>query len=264
MDTEHRHELKENDLAVFLSNFGEWWGKYGRHALILILIVVAVILFMRFTKSRSELRHESDWSRLATTTSPDVFYRLAEEMTDPAAAALANIRGAAAYNDRVTHPSLVATPDESGGTAGTDADATPDTTGVNSTDKDAVFLDRAERMLKRVLEDERVPELYKLNALMVLAAVKENRGDFDAARQTYEELASRAKNVGQTALQDQAQLQSQMVDRLRTPIVFGPEPEPVTGVKFDTPPVTAEQPSPANGDAAITLPGSTLVDEDGP
>jgi len=203
MDAEHRHELKENDLAQFITNFGQWWSKHGLSTSIVLLVVLAGFAGWQITGAMRQRRHEQVWSQLTTTSSPDVLRRLAGEFSDPTARALANLWGAARYNLQVSLPGA--------------QDAT--------TTAEAGFegLDHADRMLAGVLEDPQVPELIKLNAMLTQAAVQENRRDFDAAGRIYEKIEQRV-GPGYESFRQRAGRRRKLLEKLRVPVVYGPEP----------------------------------------
>ena len=72
MDTQHRHELKENDLAEFLENFGEWWNKHGTVAMLILLFLVGGFLGYRLLRARAIDQREAAWRDLANTTKPGI------------------------------------------------------------------------------------------------------------------------------------------------------------------------------------------------
>ena len=210
MDPDHRHELKENDLAVFLANFSQWWARHGFKTLIGILLAAAIISAVLIVGQLSRRDHEQTWSELATTSKAEVFQRRADAYDDPVARALANLRGAALYNARATLPG--GTPVGSG--------AQPD--GVSNNADRQAYLNHAEDMLQQVRQDPNVPELFKLNAMIILAAVQENRGNFDKAAAIYQEVQTGAGEFS-SAILHRADHRLALLEKLHTPLAFGPD-----------------------------------------
>ena len=90
MDSQHRHELKENDLAQFLANFGQWWGKYGNYLLVIVLVISVTVLGRRWMNASATTANEAAWSDLAYSTSPDTYQLIAQTHDNPAARCLMN------------------------------------------------------------------------------------------------------------------------------------------------------------------------------
>ena len=169
MDTEHRHELKENDLAQFLANFGQWWSRHGFKSLLIVLVVLVIAVGWRVVRAKARQSQEQTWAELATTSSPSVFEVLGRNAARPAVArALANLRAASLYNDRASLPGAA------GRAEAEDAESA-----------EAGLLDRVEALIQMVLDDDQVPQLLKLNAWLIQGAAKETAGRFDQAKSCY-------------------------------------------------------------------------------
>ncbi len=68
MKSEHRHELKTNELADWLANFPQW-AKENRITIILvtlIIVVAAVFYIWRFLDTRAETRRQVEFTNLIT------------------------------------------------------------------------------------------------------------------------------------------------------------------------------------------------------
>ena len=203
MDSEHRHELKENDLARFITGLSAWWKDHGRNTMIILLVGLLVVFGWKIWNFRSQQTHEQTWAELLTTSNPDVFRSRAASYSNPAAAALANLWGAARYNARASLPG-----------------ASSDRTSAERT----ADLDHAETMLASVIDDDATPQIVRLNAMMFKAAVKENRGEFDAAERIYKQVQEGSKAKGYEAWGRRAQARMDLLANYANPVVFGPEP----------------------------------------
>ena len=224
MDADHRNELKENDLTVFLSNLTQWGSRHGLKLLLLVAVVAAVLLVGWRVRSSVSQEHERTWWELTSTSNPDVFRRNAMAYEDPVARALANLRGAEAYNERA---SLV-----------TDPGAGPDAKNAGADTDRQSDLDYAEAMLANVSKESDLPEFLRLNALLTLAAVKENRNQFSEAGQIYEQVQQGAQSPGYEAIRARAIRRFELLALLRKPVAFGPEPpqppEPETSLDTES------------------------------
>jgi len=203
MDSEHRHELKENDLARAIAGIGDWWKNHGRNTMIILLVALLIIAGWRIVNFRSHQTHEQTWAELLTTSNPDVFRSRAASYSDPAAAALANLWGAAGYNARASLPGR-----------------TSDRTGADR----AADLDHAETMLARVIDNPATPKIVRLNAMMFKAAVKENRGEYEEADKIYNHVKQSSEAPGYEAWGHRAQQRLELLANYLSPVVFGPEP----------------------------------------
>ena len=237
MDSEHRHELKENDLARALAGLGQWWKKHGRTTMVGVLVVLLVVAAWRMMNFRSQKTHEKTWTELATTSNPDVFRTLAATYSDSAARALANLWGATRYNAQASRP------------ADTDDPAANDR---------AAALEHAEAMLANVIDDDQAPKMMRLNALMAKAAVMENLGRFEEAQKLYNQVKQRADVPGYEAWGHRAQSRIDLLAQFHNPVVFGPEPV-ATDPKSDT-----EAPAPADDGTSgtSTTPSTSTPDDD--
>jgi len=213
MDADHRHELKENDLAEFLGNFGPWWAKHGNTLLIAVLVVAAVFFGKRFIESRNAAVLEEAWADLAQATSPESYRLVAQSHELPAVRALADLRGADLWLAKAAAPMPDTEPTPQGSQA-----ATPVLTAEQ-------FLDEAAMVYGRVANDPQAHLVFKLNAHLGLAAVAESRQDWAQAQQQYTWVTEHA-GPGYKVIAAQAKARQGQLDRLKRPVVFGPDPDP--------------------------------------
>jgi tetratricopeptide (TPR) repeat protein len=227
MDREHRHDLEQNDLEQFLANFGEWRKKYGATTLLWIMVIVLAVVGWNLYGNITQSSHDNAWNDLAGTTSPEGFQRVAEDHGDETVTVLASLWGGDAALTSALAPS--------NGEAAPDADA---------------MLAQAEAMYQQILNQTGEP-VYRISAILGLAAVAETRGDFEQAAQRYDQAIALAEPT-YTALAQRAQQRKQMLDRLDEPVIFAP---PVPQAEAAAPqeaqeqapqeqPQTAEEPAP--------------------
>ncbi len=213
MDSDHRHELKDNDLYEFILNFKDFWAKHGNTIMWAVLIAASLFAAIRFYNHHQWQKHESAWSDLAASAvadgSPDVLATIAREYDDPAVKALAYLgAGDLRLNQAIK------------GDAADDA-AT-----------------KAAADYRQALSVATGPEqlLYRLNARLGLAAALEQSREWDAAREQYEKVIQEA-GTRYAHLAAIAQSSVELLREVQSPVVFGPEPPtptpaPSTGTGF--------------------------------
>lgn len=226
MDADHRHELKENDLAEFLTHFGEWWQKHGTKLTVIVLVVVATYAGKRLIDTRSNAALEGAWGDLATSTSPESYQFVAQSHAVPAVKALANLRGA----DLLLAQAVVPPDDEQ------EAQATTDN------DPHQALLDAA-AMYQQVIDAPSALLAYKLNAHLGLAAVAESFQQWGQAQQHYNTVLDLA-GPAYAAIAHRTRTRLGMLDRLDKPVVFAP----------DLPPAAEPDSLPSNPDFSSDLP----------
>ncbi len=211
MQTEERHELKQNDLQDFLANIGEFWKKSGNAILIVITLVVVVFAGYRIYNTRLEARYENTWADLALTGSPASFAELGESLPYAAARAKANLNGADLYLQEASDPS------------GREPGELP------AEEK----LQRAQSLYQAVLAAE-VHEVMHLNAKLGLAEVALAREDLGAAATQFEQIVAEAGEAYpvHTSI---ARQRLDSLDRLRHPVPLAADPDPADR-PIDAPP----------------------------
>lgn len=229
MDSEHRHELEQNDLAVFLTNFGQWWSKYGNWTLITILVLVAGYTGQRLITTQREIAHERAWADLALTTSPDVANSIAGSHPEPVRSLLL-LRGADLLLNQVTFPP---TPQKSADESGEQKPAAEPARDV------AKDLQTARMMYQQVIDSKAAHDVIHYNAWLGIAAVAEAQKNWDEARSIYEKVDADAQ-AAYPAISAQAKGRLAMLDDLGQPIRIAADP-----VKIDVPAVTPELTTPA-------------------
>ena len=143
MDSQHRHELQQSDLAEFIAHFGEWWRKHGFKTLLLLLIVVGAAFIYRTYRTGVANTHDRAWFDLDQATSADQYHGVAREHDVPAIRALAHLRAGDWSLRRALAPDLeVTSGDLKGGKqttgAGSTGDENADPTAIGDENTDAV------------------------------------------------------------------------------------------------------------------------------
>lgn len=239
MDSDHRHELKENDLEDFFHNFRQFWDKWGNTLLMAVLAVLVGVLVTRFVNQWRQQRHDQAWEALITETSPLGLEEVAKQTNDPTVSILASLQaGEAALRNKPADVVSLGT--------------------LSETRK--AELTSAQGDFQKVIDNPDADELYKLNAMLGLAAVMEELGQPDEATKLYQQVIERGKAAHQPSIAAEAEGRMAMVPRLGEPMRFGPEPvttQPTSSAipSPEAPGLTpvATEPEPA-GDPEPTLP----------
>lgn len=233
MDSEHRHELKESDLANFLAKTGSLWKRHGLKAMVVVLVALLAILITRASHQRKLALHDQTWSALGTATTPKELLDRVGQFEDPTARALAYLSVASAYNASAALP-----------------DATRDDGGHREKS-----LGQASNMVDELLNSDDVPDLIHLNALLLAAAIEENRGNFDAATERYNQVLAHGTIKNEPAIAQRARFRLAFIPTLQTPQPFGAEPvqdntPAVPGEAVSAPPAPVDSPTESDEDGS--------------
>jgi tetratricopeptide (TPR) repeat protein len=208
MDTKHRHELEQNDLASFIVNFQAFWAKHGNKVLTVVLVVLAFFVVKRLLDQNRESQQEGSWADLATTSSPDGFAEVARKYEGTPVEAIAYLNAGDLLLRKAAIPE-----------APTTAPATQEA------DDPTRALEQAESYYRKAQSAEAVSPIVKLNALLGLASVAESRGQIDEAKKLYQQVIDQAQDFH--SIRTQAEARLALADNLARPIVFGAdEPRP--------------------------------------
>ena len=205
MDSEHRHELEENDLQEFLLNFREWWGRWGTYVLIVVALSCAAILIWITLSHRDAQARQSAWNDLATSNTPEILQKVASDHSLKTVKILASLRSADLYLAAYLKP------------AQKPASTQPNQNDLTPKQK----LDHAQAMYRQVLSLADQP-LFKINALMGLGSVAENRADWAQAKNDYQQAQTLAKQASFTNLAQAAAARIHYVAKIQTKLVFAP------------------------------------------
>lgn len=218
MDTQHRHDLEQNDLQYFLTHLGPFWDKYGMTILLVILTIVAIFSGRTFYGRYVDQSHQSAVRDLEMATSPESYRGVAQQSSEPPVAALALLRGA----DLALASAVLPQP----------ADAAPPTTqpgltapgpkGPQTPAERQAALKDAEQMYKGVLDHPAASPVLRLNAKLGMAAVAESRSDWESAGKLYRETIEQATDYD--VIRQRAQKRQALLEQLKKPVAFAPEP----------------------------------------
>ncbi|MBL4702493.1 MAG: tetratricopeptide repeat-containing protein [Phycisphaeraceae bacterium] len=220
MDSQHRHELEQNDLVVFLTHFNEWWAKYGQITLIVILVVVGTFTGTRYYQHNKMMAHENAWGGLARSTSPES-YRATAADNEGAVKALAYLRGADLLLAQATVPQTPAKPVEP--VEVTEADATTVAPAViiapAQTQDPREMLADAKIMYQAVANDKSVHVVLQINAFLGLGSIAESQNQWDQAAQAYDQAVALA-GTRYHVLTAQASNRKKQLDDIKSPVKF--------------------------------------------
>ncbi|MDH3584221.1 MAG: hypothetical protein OER86_08400 [Phycisphaerae bacterium] len=225
MDAEHKQELKQNDLEEFLRNFRAWWNDHGTSTLLVVLIVLASFLLVRWLSGRAAAAQEAAYTELFLATTPLAKQELAERYAHvPGLAGKARLEAAQLLLQDALFGRAAAGP------VGPGTQAPP----LTEAEKKS-RLERARSLFAKVIEINgpgaaESSALQRLNARFGLAAAAESLGDFDTATQQYVRIQEEAK-ADWPNLQEEAKTRASEIERLQVPVVFPPpkKPEPKDG-----------------------------------
>lgn len=112
MDSEHRHELKTNDLEEFLRNFSQFWNKHGTYIMLVLAALAVIFLGSRLYRTSQYQAHEGAWADLAAASTPEALRDVAMNHREPAVQALALITAADQLLEQIRTPPAMALPDD--------------------------------------------------------------------------------------------------------------------------------------------------------
>lgn len=91
MDSEHRHELAENDLARILKDFGAKFEGFGGPIVAGCIAVLAIVIGFAVVRGQSAATSKEAWKKLASATIPENFETVADDYPDTEIAAWAKV-----------------------------------------------------------------------------------------------------------------------------------------------------------------------------
>ena len=230
MDSQHRHELEQNDLVVFLTHLNEWWAKHGQITLIVILVVVGTFTGTRYYQHNKMMAHENAWGGLARSTSPES-YRATAADNEGTVKALAYLRGADLLLAQATVPQTPAKPvqpveavdavDAVDVTEGdTPIEAAPAVTiAPTQTQDPSEMLADAKIMYQAVASDKSVHVVLQINGFLGLGSVAESQNQWDQAAAAYDQAIALA-GTQYHVLAEQASSRRDQLEDIKSPVQF--------------------------------------------
>lgn len=205
MDSQHKQELKQNDLQNFVTHFGEWWGKHQTKVLLIAIVAAVSILGVRWMKASAAAKHDATYYDLNISTSPADFKAIAADAGSDSIRAIAALRAGDLLLQEATIPST---------------DANEDVTPKQREAK----LEEANNLYKQVVSLDQ-NSLLTLNARMGMASVAESLGKWEDAAKVYESVKAEAAESNPIFAQ-RATAKLALIDRVKTSPTFAPEPKP--------------------------------------
>lgn len=157
MDSEHRHELAENDLARILTGFREKFGSMGGPLAAGLIALVAVLIGASVIRGRAAAQTQEAWQKLSSSQVAENFGQVADDYSGSEVAAWARYNEGRLFLQEGIRESFV------------DAEA------ANKA------LDSAKEALSAVIDDAGAPSEAREKALFALAVYQETVADGDTA-----------------------------------------------------------------------------------
>ncbi len=256
MKSEHRHELKTNELADWLTHFPQW-ARENRSTLIgaaVVLVLVTGVYFVRFyRKDVVSVRHQVQLTGLVTQIPVQKMTaaRAASQGTDQSIALLPIAQELKAFaedsgNKRMAALALIKQAEA------LRAELHYRLTGAGSEEL-ARQIGQAQTSYQQALGLAADAPALAATAQFGLGLCEEGLGNFDQAKQIYQQVADNPDYAG-TAAQRAAAFRVMTVDDYRSPVSFKPAPQP-------KPEASAPQiqigPPDTNGPIVIPAPNET-------
>lgn len=268
MDSETRHELKQNELAVALERLRNLDDDRIRYAIIALAILLFAVAGYRWWQWSSRASLEADWKQLTTINRDisqeielvkidghiDALRSLASSGSTDAFRAYVRMSVAAALWDKLSKDSQNA----------------------------SKYLPQIRDELSQIVGKSTTPPGIDMAATFSLGTAMESLREFDQAKQYYEKVAKNPNAEG-SAFKTFAQIRLASLDRLRTRVEFLPGNPPIPApasapagpvgpIAPPPPPGAMSQPAaskPANGELSvetisITPDGASDEDEEVP
>lgn len=214
-----------------------WWQQNRKWVTFVLVVLLATVLGWKWRTASARKTLDRNWQQFMDSSSPERMLATADVAQDAGLAGLSNL-ALLAGADLWTEKAALA----------------KDGAGADSMGKSrAQMLDEAQRTYQRVLDDPEVTLPFKLNAMMGLAAIAENRREWDTARQWYRKVQDQAGDL-YPAHRNQAQMRTSQLDSLSKRLVFAPEAA--------APPTISPSPPPTGLPDTTGPPGSPVPPAD--
>ncbi|MAE61867.1 MAG: hypothetical protein CMJ49_10995 [Planctomycetaceae bacterium] len=210
MDSQERHDLKQNDLAEFMIHFRQWWRKNGTFWLLTILIAALAIFAYKYFAGRHTRYVDQALGEVALAQSPQSFFDIAQKYPDlPMVAAKARLDGAnillrEAILGRSTNPNDIS---------------------LSASDPQFAEkqMQRAGQKYESIIQAGE-PKLIVMHARIGLAAIYETLRRFDDARAQYDAAHIQAVELKLTGEAAKIDRKIEDLARFQQRIVFADRP----------------------------------------
>ncbi len=199
MDSEHRHELKENDLEVAITSLKAWWVRHQVKVLGGAVLAAALIFGIRWMNASATGTRDAEQYELATAPTPEALRKLAQTTGNESVQVHANLRGADSILPQLRKP------------VGDGKDQ------ITAQHRKKLIED-AQAMYHAALAESKHP-LVKIKAHMGLAVLAQSRGEWDKAREHYQ-AAQKAGGPGYEYLTQRAAAFEAAIDRVKVEPVY--------------------------------------------
>jgi tetratricopeptide (TPR) repeat protein len=276
MKAQRRHELQENELAKIIKGAPTFWQQSGGKLLLACIaaLVIAILIRYRMSSSREAVAKAQEALATARNSVAEMQQIAAMSQFSSAPQAL-DSRRKQAYNEansaisdamrtsddrQVEAEALIAR-----GDLNWIAATMPELPGA-ATQPTLKFRDQKELLNTAAEAYETVVNSYpdlvhaRIAARFGLAAIAENRGQWDVAKSQYEKIAIEAKDIG--AYQTLAAQRLALVPLISQPVMFGKPttlPSPTTLPTGTLPTTFVAPPAAATTRAAATAPATTTT-----
>jgi len=240
MDSQHRHELEQNDLLEFITHLREWWIKNGLKTLLLVLAVMVCLFLYVMQKQKAKDTHDSAWGDLSSASSPESLRGVAKAHIEPGIAVHAYLRAA----DLSLAKALG---------QGQFIEKEGELPALDDAQRKQL-LDSAGEDYQHIVDNQSAHTAVKLNAMLGLASVAEFRHQWDQARELYDRVQQMAKDKYQV-IELEAKARADALDRAAVPVMFAPpDPEPASDdtLQPDSPEAAAAPDTPEASDTPET------------
>jgi hypothetical protein len=219
MDSQHRHELKDNDLANLLAgakdvwNDKDWWTRYGNWILLVLLLISGGFFLKSWMDRSAASAHEQVWTDLGLASSPESYDAIANNYQDKTIKALALLRGGDLLEQRAAAGQQIISTMRPGATTQPDKVTTDPQADASS----------AISRYQEVLDMTGVDPLIRYNAMLGMASAYEDQHAWDKAREVYQKLAQTAAK-DDAVIAQRAKNRLEILSRLDEPVRFAAEP----------------------------------------
>lgn len=238
MDTEHRHELKTNELADFLARLPDFMQRYSNQIIGVCLILIALLgipLYKHFRHQSRRSEQIAMVSRIQSAREAMSRAAQAEGEVRPASlleSAAEELRAAASSTNQkdLVAIALLESAKLLRAALYLDEQPSPETISAN--------LSKAESACKEAFETAQSPTLKGL-AELALGLCAEEAGQYEQARQVYTQIIQNTAYAG-TSVIEQAKRRLDLLDDNAVKVVFAPAPAPEP--QQDQPAADTQQP----------------------
>lgn len=239
METQHRHDLKRNDLEEFFYHFGSWWNQHGMKIFLWILVCGALFVVGRWYLQRESLELEEAYTQKEMASSPGGKLDVATRFEHlPGLAGMCLLEAA----DLNAGQALF-------------GDSGPGIEPAKQEEQRQESLKQASSLYAEVIALNQSP-LQVFRARFGLAAVHESLGNFEAAAGEYAKIEKEAADQW-PSLAAQAQACARTIPDLLQPVVLAPPKPAEEKIPLDPPSKPEPEPVDSKPEGSLEKPPET-------